>query len=149
VRFDATLATRGSGHIVALPFDVREEFGAARVPVRVTINGHAFRTTTMRYGGVDYIGLNREVRDSAHVSSGDRIGVELERDTEPREVDVPPELAQVLAGDAAAKEAFDSLSYTHRKEYALWIAEAKRDETRSRRLAKALEMLRTGVRTPG
>jgi uncharacterized protein YdeI (YjbR/CyaY-like superfamily) len=64
-------------------------------------------------------------------------------------VDVPPELAQVLAGDAAAKEAFDSLSYTDRKEYARWIAEAKRDETRSRRLAKALEMLRTGVRTPG
>ena len=54
---------RGGGHVVALPFDAKEVFGRVRAPVRVTINGHVFRTTTMRYGGVDYIGLNREVRD--------------------------------------------------------------------------------------
>jgi hypothetical protein len=149
VRFDATVETRGSGHLVTLPFDVREEFGAVRVPVRVTIGGHAFRTTTMRYGGVDYIGLNREVRTAAAVEAGQALTVELERDTEPREVDVPPELAQALAGDAEAKQAFEKLSYTHRREYGRWIAEAKRDETRTRRLTKAVEMLRAGVRTPG
>ena len=133
MNFQATLETRGSGHVVALPFDVRE----------------TFRTTTMPYGGVDYVGLNRKVRKGASVNPGDRISVELERDTEPREVDVPPELAQALVGDAAAKAAFDRLSYTHRKEYARWTSEAKREETRERRLAKAVEMLRAGVRTPG
>src|ERR671924_556812 len=56
----AKVISAGRGYVVKLPFDAREELGAVRVPVRVTMNGHAFRTTTMRYGGVDYIGLNRE-----------------------------------------------------------------------------------------
>jgi hypothetical protein len=149
VRFDATLETRGSGRVVTLPFDVGEQFGAVRVPVRVTINAHTFRTTTMRYGGADYIGLNRKVREAAGVDPGDGITVELERDSEPREVELPQELASALSGDADAKSAFEKLSYTHRREYARWIAEAKREKTRERRLAKAVEMLRAGVRTPG
>ena len=148
MRLQATLEARGSGYVVALPFDVREEFGAARVPVRVTINCHTLRTTTMRYGGTDYIGLNREVREAAHVEAGGTITIALERDTDPREVDVPPELTNALADDAPARAAFEKLSYTHRKEYARWIAEAKREQTRERRLAKAVEMLRAGVRTP-
>ena len=148
MRFDATLEARGNGRVIALPLDVRGEFGAVRVPVRVTINGHTFRTTTMRYADVDYIGLNREVRAAAGVEAGEAVTVELERDIEPRKVEVPVELAEALAGDAAARESFERLSYTHRKEYAGWIADAKRDDTRSRRLARVLEMLRAGVPTP-
>jgi Bacteriocin-protection, YdeI or OmpD-Associated/Domain of unknown function (DUF1905) len=149
VRFRATLEARGRGHVIALPFDAKEKLGAARAPVQVTINGHAFRTTTMRYGGVDYVGLNREVRAAAGVSVGDSVDVELERDRARREVDVPAELERVLARDRAAKQAFARLSYTHRKEYARWIAEAKREETRDRRLVKAVEMLQAGVKTLG
>jgi hypothetical protein len=149
VRFEATLESRGRGHVVALPFDAGKVFGKVRAPVCATVGGHTFRTTTMRYGGVDYIGLNREARDAAGIAPGDDVVVELEPDTAPREVDVPPELVRALAGDAVAKAAFDSLSYTHRKEYAHWIAEAKREETRVERLEKAVEMLRAGVRTPG
>ena len=148
MRFAATLEARGGGRVLALPFDTREALGAVRAPVRVTINGHTFRTTTMRYGGVDYIGLNREVREAAGAGVGDTLDIELEQDTEPREVGVPPELTEALAQDAVADEAFEKLSYTHRKEYARWIAEAKRDETRRSRLVKAVEMLRAGVRTP-
>jgi uncharacterized protein YdeI (YjbR/CyaY-like superfamily) len=103
----------------------------------------------MRYGGVDYIGLNREVRDAARLSAGDKVVVHIEADTETREVEVPPELAKLLADDTVARNAFDKLSYTHRKEYAGWIAEAKREDTRERRLARAAQMLRSGVRTPG
>ena len=147
--FEGRLETRGRGHVVRLPFDVREELGAVRMPVRVTINGHAFRTTTMRYGGVDYIGLNRDVREAAGVRSGDTFPVELETDTQPREIDVPAEFERALAKDTAARAAFEKLSYTHRKEYAGWVAEAKRAETRARRLERALAMLREGVRTPG
>jgi hypothetical protein len=149
MRFRASVEARGRGHVVALPFDARDTFGRVRAPVRVTLRGHTFRTTTMRYGESDYIGLNRAVRDAAGVSAGDEVSIHIELDLEKREVDVPPELASALDYDAAAKRAFDGLSYTHRKEYARWIAEAKREDTRARRFVQAVEMLRTGVRTPG
>jgi uncharacterized protein YdeI (YjbR/CyaY-like superfamily) len=117
--------------------------------VRVTIGGHTFRTTTMRYGAIDYVGIKREVREAAGVAEGDELVIEMEHDSEPREVDVPDALTSVLAKDRVARDVFEGLSYTHRKEYARWIAEAKREETRTRRLRKALQMLREGVRTPG
>ncbi|MEA2138293.1 MAG: hypothetical protein QOG56_1443, partial [Solirubrobacteraceae bacterium] len=74
--------------------------------------------------------------------------VVLERDDEPREVEVPPQLAAALAGDAGARAAFDALAFTHRREYAEWVAGAKRDDTRARRVERAVEMLRAGVRHP-
>lgn len=74
--------------------------------------------------------------------------IEIERDDAPREVDVPAELSAALAKDAEAAGVFDSLSFTHRKEYARWIAEAKKEETRERRVTKAVEMLREGVKHP-
>lgn len=74
--------------------------------------------------------------------------VELELDSEPREVELPPELERALAGDAEAKEAFDGLSYTHRREYAEWVAGAREPETRERRLGKAVEMLLAGTKHP-
>ena len=149
MRFEATLESRGSGHVVALPFDTRDTFGKVCAPVRASIGGRTFRTTTMRYDGTDYIGLNREVREAAGVGPGDTFTIELEADTQERVVQVPPELARALAADTTAKAAFETLSYTHRKEYARWIADAKREETRSRRLGKTMEMLRAGVRAPG
>jgi uncharacterized protein YdeI (YjbR/CyaY-like superfamily) len=76
------------------------------------------------------------------------VEVELALDTAPREVEVPPALATALAGDAAAQAAFDALSFTHRKEYARWVAEAKRPETRERRIAETLARLRAG-KPPG
>jgi len=90
------------------------------------------------------LGLNRAVRQEAGVEAGDTVDVRLELETAPREVEVPQALTNALAEDPAARAAFDRLSYTHRKEYARWIAEAKRDETRNRRVAQALEMLRQG-----
>ena len=148
MRFEATLERRGTGYVVRLPFDVRDAFGKGRAPVRVTVRGHTFRTTTARYGGSDYIGLNREVRDAAGVVEGDRLALDVGLDTERREVEVPSELAAALADDRAVREAFHALSYTHRKEYACWIAEAKREDTRARRVAQAVVMLRDGVPTP-
>jgi Bacteriocin-protection, YdeI or OmpD-Associated/Domain of unknown function (DUF1905) len=147
-RFEATVERRGSGHAVRLPFDLEEAFGRGRAPVVVRVNGHTFRTTTMRYGGTDFIGLNREVRESAGLEDGELAAFEVALDAEPREVEVPAELSAALAGDPGAQAAFEALSYTHRREYARWIAEAKRDETRARRVSRALEMLHAGMRTP-
>ena len=130
-----------------VPFDPKAAFGKVRAPVRVTINGYTFRTTIASMGGRKLIGLNRGVQAGAGVEAGDRVQVELELDDEPRTVDVPADLAGAL--DADLRAFFDSLSYTHRKEYVRWIEEAKRDETRRARVVKAVEMLRAKVRTPG
>jgi hypothetical protein len=118
--------------------------GAKRFPVVATVEGYTWRTTVARMRGEFLLGLSREVREGAGVEAGDTVDLELELDTKPREVDVPEALATALAGDANARAAYEKLSYTHRKEYARWIAEAKRDETRERRVAKAIEQLRAG-----
>jgi hypothetical protein len=116
--------------------------GAKRFPVVATVEGYTWRTTVARMRGEFLLGLSREVREGAGVEAGDTVDLELELDTQPREVDVPEALATALAKDANARAAYEKLSYTHRKEYARWIAEAKRDETRERRVAKAIEQLR-------
>ena len=108
------------------------------------MNGHTWRTSVVRMGGEYLLGLNREVRQAAGAEAGDTVDVVLELDTAPREVDVPEALATALDGDPEARAAYERLAYTHRKEYAQWIAEAKREETRQRRVAQALEMLRAG-----
>lgn len=146
VRLTTTLAARGPAAAVVLD-DAQVAAigeGAKRFPVRATINGHSFRTTVTRMRGEFLLGLNREVRESAGAEAGDNVEVAIELDTAPREVDVPEALANALADDPAARATFDALSFTHRKEYARWVAEAKRAETRDRRVAKTLEELRTG-----
>ncbi len=91
------------------------------------------------------LGLNREVREAAGVEARDEVPVELALDAEERTVEVPPALEGALAGDPAARTIFGGLAYTHRKEFARWVAEAKKEETRERRVAKTLEMLHEGA----
>lgn len=148
-RFRAVLRKGdGGGYLLEVPLDVREVFGEARPPVRGTVNGTPFRTRVAVYDGKSYLGFNREIRDAAGIGDGDEVEIELERDGAPREIEVPTSLAKALE-QGGVRDEFDALSFTHRKEYVRWIEEAKRDETRERRLAKAVEMLRDGVKTPG
>ncbi len=145
-QFRTELKARGPAAAIVLSDDqvavVGE--GAKRFPVRATVNGYTWRTSVARMGGEFLVGLNREVREGAGVATGEEVDVELELDTEPRAVEVPMLLADALAGDPQAKERYDALAYTHRKEYARWIAEAKREETAQRRVEQALAMLREG-----
>lgn len=140
----ATLLERG--HAAAVVLDDEQVTavgeGAKRFPVVATVNGYTWRTSVVRMGGEFLLGLNREVREGAGVEAGDEVDLQLELDTKPREVDVPPALAAALAADSEALAAFQKLSYTHRKEYARWVAEAKKDETRERRVATTLDRLR-------
>ena len=146
IRLTTTLVPRGAAAAVVLDREHVAEVGegAKRFPVVATVNGYTWRTTVTRMRGEFLLGLNRAVRQQAGVEAGDAVEVELELDTAPREVEVPEALANALAKDSVACAAFERLSYTHRKEYARWIDEAKRDETRQRRVAQALEMLRQG-----
>ncbi len=143
-----TAARGAGGHWVECPFDARREFGEGRPPVVGTVNGTPVRTRLAPYDGVTYLGLTRPFRDAAGIEVGDRVEIEIELDTAPREVDVPEELAMALASDAPARAAFDALAFTHRKEYARWISEAKRPETKERRVASTLQMLVEGVKHP-
>ena len=127
---------------IEIPFDVRTAFGAARPKVKATVNGVELRTTVSVYGGKSYIGFRAEIRKAAGIDIGDRIRVTLEADEEERVVEIPDDLRRALAKDKAARQAFEALSFTHRKEYAVWVAEAKRPETRARRVEQTLEKLR-------
>jgi uncharacterized protein YdeI (YjbR/CyaY-like superfamily) len=94
------------------------------------------------------VGVTQAVRKKMGKQPGDLVHVVLQRDDQPRVVDIPPELKEVLSVHPDIAAFFEQLSYTRRKEYALWIAEAKKEETRQRRLNKAVEMLRINMKHP-
>jgi hypothetical protein len=127
-----------------VPLDAKQAFGEARPAVAGTLNGTQFRGRLSVYGGKTYLGLNKRVRDAAGIGVGDDVDVVLTRDEAPREVEIPQGLLAAFERDSGAKAAFDRLAFTHRKEYARWIAEAKKEETRERRVTKALAMLKAG-----
>lgn len=146
IQLRTRLESRGPAAAVVLDDEQVAEVGegAKRFPVVATVNGYTWRTSVARMGGEFLVGLNREVRQGAGVQAGDEVDVTLELDSAPREVEVPEALAAGLAADPQAKAAFESMAFTHRKEYARWVAEAKREETRQRRVQQALDMLRAG-----
>ena len=132
------------------PFDVMEAFGTkARVPVRGTINGFPFRSSLMPMDGCHMMVVNKTLRDGAKCKAGDTVEIVLERDTEQRTVEPPSELARELKKSKAAQERWEKLSFTHKKEMARSISEAKQEETKKRRLAKVLNVLESGAKWTG
>jgi hypothetical protein len=127
--------------LVELPFDVRKEFGKARPPVKVTINGHTYRSTVSVYGGKYFIPVRKSNQEAAAAKPGEICKVTIASDTEVREVDPPPDLKAALRRNPAAKGRWEKLSFTHKKEHAQALLEAKKPETRARRLQKTLEIL--------
>jgi hypothetical protein len=133
---------------IEVPADVVAALGAgSRPPVTVTVGGHSYRTTATRMGGRFLVPLSAENRAAAGVAAGDDVEVDIVPDAAPREVEVPADLAEALALDDAAQATFDSLSFTHRKEWVRWVEEAKKPETRATRLAKTVQALHAGQRT--
>jgi hypothetical protein len=136
-RFEVVLGSEGTGTFVEVPLDVPAIFGRVRAPVRVTINGWTWRSTVMRYGEKYYLPVNARNREGAAVAAGDRVEVLLEPDAEPRDVQVPADLADALAA-AGLRDAWDACSYSHRREWVEAIEGAKRPETRTRRVGRAV-----------
>jgi hypothetical protein len=130
---------------ITIPFDVEKTYGTrSRVPVRGTINGFPYRGTIFPLGGKYIFVVNRELRANAKVKGGEMISMEMERDDEPRIITPPPDLARALRANRAAQAAWDKLSYTHKKEHARAVEDAKRPETRVRRIEKAIAQLSEG-----
>jgi hypothetical protein len=118
--------------------------GRKAFPVRVSVNGVTLPLRLARMGGENLIGLARAAREQAGVSIGSAYQVEIVADAGERGVEVPEDLAGALAGDVKARAAFEALAPSHRKEFVRWVGEAKRDATRAQRVAKTVEMLRSG-----
>ena len=126
---------------ITIPFDVEEVFGAKRVPIRVKINDADYRTTIHRMNGRYMVAIPKAFRDAAGVKAGEKIRVEIERDTEARIIEPPQDLNFALNENPAAREVWKKLSYTHKKEYVRALDEAKKVETRARRVRKMIEEL--------
>jgi hypothetical protein len=142
-RFRAILETDDESTFtyVKVPFDAKAVFGKGRPPVRVTLNGYEYHSPLAPYGGLYYLPVNQAVRAGAQVKAGDRVSVVLEADKAPRTVKPPADLAHAVRANPAAQARWEELSFTRRKEYVAAIEEAKKPETRARRLAKAIEQL--------
>jgi hypothetical protein len=127
---------------IEVPSEVVESLGSGkRVPVNVTVGTHTYRTTVAPYGGAYFIPLSAENREAAGVAAGDDVVVEISLDAAPRVMKAPPDLVTAFKAAPGAAAFFESLSYSHKRAYVDWIISAKKDETRERRVAQAVEML--------
>jgi hypothetical protein len=144
MKFQAVIESSGKTATgIQVPEEVVTALGSGKRPaVSVTMNNFTYRTTVAPLGGVYMIPVSSEIRKAAGVAAGDHVEVDLQLDTQPREVSVPPDFAEALARDAAALRFFESLSYSNKRRFVLGIEEAKTAETRQRRIEKAISTLR-------
>ena len=135
----------GGGAFVEIPFDVERTFGSKRPKVKAMIEGVPYRGLLTRMGGPGHmLIILKGIREQIGRTFGDEIKVSVELDVDERVVTVPAELKRAFKENPKAKAAFEKLSYTHQREYVNWINEAKKEETRARRIAKTMEMLVKG-----
>jgi hypothetical protein len=152
LRFRVKIEGKESGVVSAItpPINVPEMFRSrGRVPVKGTINGFPFRSSLMPMGGCHMMPVNKAVCQGAGVKPGDVVDVMMERDAEERTVEPPVELARALKNSKQARERWENLSFTYKKEMANSISGAKQEETRERRLAKVVSVLETGAKWTG
>lgn len=146
MRFRTTLLQSGpTATGIRVPDEVVQALGQGkRPPVTVTINGYRYRNTIAVMGGEYMVGVSAEHRAGAGVAGGDVIDVDIELDTEPRVVTVPPDFAAALDAEPDARRTFDGLSNSNKGWHVLQVEGAKTDETRQRRIAKSIDALREG-----
>jgi hypothetical protein len=139
--FRTTLLQSGNNVGIEVPEEIVHGFGAGkRVPVTVRLNGYTYSSTVAVMGGKYLVGVSAAHRAAAGVAGGEEHEVALEHDSAPRTVAVPDDLATALA-DAGLTESFGGLAYSQRKEHARAVTEAKKPETRERRVAKIVQLL--------
>jgi hypothetical protein len=147
VSLTVTQVLQQSGPATALVLtdeQVEELGGGKRAAVLVRIGDREARLRLGVMGGQNLIGMSKATRAELGVDFGDEVTATISLDESPREVEVPPELAAALANDPEAAAVYEKLAFTHRKEYARWVSEAKTEETRQRRATESLQMLRDG-----
>lgn len=149
-KFKATIQTGdGGGAFVFFPFDVEREFGTkGRVPIKATFDGVEDTLGLFKYGFPQHVmGMRKSIREQLGKKLGDTVEVVVWKDEAERTIEVPVEFQQLLDKEKLL-DFFEKLSYTHRKAYCRWILEARKEETRQKRMAKAVELLNKGIKTP-
>lgn len=139
--YRTTLLRDGSMCAIPVPFDPRTVFGKVRAPVVVTLDGYSFRSTIAAMGGECFIPLRKSHREAAGLEGDETLSVTLALDEGPRTVQPPADLARALKAIPLAWERWRELSYTHQREYAEAVQEAKKDETRLRRIESAVRAI--------
>jgi ribosomal protein S18 acetylase RimI-like enzyme len=135
----------GGGAYVTIPFDVEQVYGKKRVKIKATIDGEPYRGTLVRMGGPHHMLLVlKEIRQKIGKTFGNEVFVELEEDLDVRKVEIPNDLLEALRNNSQAQSLFDTLSFTHQKEYVRWVTDAKRPETRIERIRRTIELLTQG-----
>jgi bifunctional DNA-binding transcriptional regulator/antitoxin component of YhaV-PrlF toxin-antitoxin module len=140
----------GGGTFVFFPYDTEKEFGTkGKVPVKATFDGAAYTGSLIKYGFPQHtLHVPKAIREEMGKRVGDVLDVVVWKDDEERMLEVPAAFSAVMKKEGLLPF-FESLSYTHRKEYCRWVSEAKKEETRAKRLVKSVEMLKAKVKTPG
>ena len=133
----------GAWTYLTVPFDAATVFGAkGQIKIKGTLNGARFRGVLMPQGnGSHFLVINKALRDRARAEAGRTVQVSLDLDVAPRRPAVPRDVKLALAANPAASAAFSQLPPSHQQEYLDHIAEAKKDETRRRRIAAAITRL--------
>jgi hypothetical protein len=139
----------GAMSAIPVPFDPKAAFGKMRAPVKVTLNGYTYRSTIACMGGPPFVPLRKSHREAAGVAGGKALAIRLELDEAPRVVDVPADLAAALKKVPGAREGWKALSYTHQREHVEAIEDAKKPETRARRVERAVGMVVERAATRG
>lgn len=142
--FSAVIQDAGSngGAYVVVPFDVEQAYGTKRLKALATIDGVPYRGSVVRMGGPEHILIIlKEIRQQIGKGPGDEVMITLEEDDAPRRVELAEDVAAALAANPQAAEVFHALAYTHQREYIQWIEEAKRADTRIRRIAQMMTKL--------
>ena len=130
---------------VVVPDEIVAGLGSGRHPrVRVTIGGYTFRSSIASMGGRFLLPMTADTRGRASVAAGNEVDLDIELDDEPREVEVPADLAAALDRDKAARRRFGALSYSNQRRIVIPIESAKTEETRRRRVERAVADLRDG-----
>lgn len=144
------IAGRGGGAGVVFPYDVQQEFGTrGNVPVKATLDGAPYTGSLMNCGAMGHtLGVLKGIREQIGKGPGDTIDVVVWKDDAARTVEIPAAFKTLLKKEGLLA-GFEKMSFTHRKEYVRWIEEAKKEETRQRRLEKAVALLRKNAKTPG
>jgi hypothetical protein len=139
--FKTTIHRDGSTCFIPISFDPRAVFGKVRAPVKVTLNGHSYRSTIAAMGGTVFIPLRKSNREAASLEGNETLSVKLELDEEKRDVTPPKDFVKALKAKPAAWDRWGELSFTHRREYVEAIDGAKKPETRERRLKAAVRAI--------
>src|SRR5436190_5973029 len=140
--FRTKIVREGSMCFVPLTFDPKSVFGKIRAPVKVTLNGYTYRSTIAAMGGPPCIPLRQSNREAAGLEGGETLDVRLDLDTEPRTVTPPADFVKALKASPPAWDRWRDLSYSHQREHVEAIEGAKKSETRTKRIAAAVKMVR-------